>query len=249
MNNCLSFLKVRKDPTKSVVYDQREQLQQLFGTSNSEKTLKLTGKLKLILMVFTLSFVVMVIGVSALDWWFVEMISLFLFSAILIGIIYRMKEDHFIKAFTKGAGELLGVAFIIGLARGISILMGDGMISDTILYYASDITSGMGKGIFINALFLIYNVIAFFVSSTSGTAVLTMPIMAPLADAVGIGREHIVNAYQLGHGIFNMVNPTALVLAFLGVGQIGYDRFLKFVWPLVIILALVSMVFLTIAVY
>ncbi|NER18995.1 YfcC family protein [Spongiivirga citrea] len=241
--------KVRKDPTKSVVYDQREQLQQLFGTSNEGSTLKLTGKLRLILTVFTLSFVVMVIGVSALDWWFVEMTSLFLFSAIIVAIIYRMKESQFVKAFTKGAGELLGVAFIIGLARGISILMADGMISDTILFYASDLTNDMGKGLFINVLFGIYNVIAFFVSSTSGTAVLTMPIMAPLADTVGIGREHIVSAYQLGHGVFNIINPTALVLAFLGVGQLGYDKYLKFVFRLVVILALVCMVFLTISVY
>ncbi|MEJ2005860.1 MAG: YfcC family protein, partial [Cyclobacteriaceae bacterium] len=85
--------------------------------------------------------------------------------------------------------------------------------------------------------------------STSGTAVLTMPIMAPLADTVNIGRESVINAYQFGNGIFNLVNPTSLVLAFLGVAEIGYDRFLKFVWPLIAALIVVCMIFLTISIY
>ena len=149
----------------------------------------------------------------------------------------------------KGAGDLLGVAFIIGMARGISILMTDGLVGDTILYEAGNFTEGMEKGLFINALFGVYNVIAFFVPSSSGTAVLTIPIIAPLADTVNMGREAIVNAYQFGHGYFNIINPTSLILAFLGVAQIGYDRFLKFVWPLMVILAIVILVFLTYAVY
>jgi uncharacterized ion transporter superfamily protein YfcC len=160
-----------------------------------------------------------------------------------------MKELVFINAFMKGAGALLSVAFIIGLARGIAILMSDGLISDTILYQAGSFTEGMEKGVFVNVLFVVYNIISFFVASTSGTAVLTVPIIAPLADTVNIGREVIVNAYQFGHGLFNLINPTGLILAFLGVAQIGYDRFLKFVWPLLAILALVIIAFLTLSVY
>ena len=177
------------------------------------------------------------------------MTTIFFFGAILIGFVAKMKETTFINAFMSGAGALLSVAFIIGLARGISILMSDGLISDTILYQAGSFTEGMEKGVFVNALFVVYNFIAFFVSSTSGTAVLTMPVIAPLADTVNIGREVIVNSYQLGHGLFNLISPTGLILAFLGVAQIRYDRFLKFVWPLLAILALVSMIFLTVLVY
>ena len=86
-------------------------------------------------------------------------------------------------------------------------------------------------------------------SSTSGTAVLTIPVIAPLAESVDVGRETIVNAYQYGHGLFNLINPSSLILAFLGVAHIGYDRFLKFIWPLLIMLAIVIMLFLTISVY
>ena len=241
--------KVQKDPSKSVIFDQKDLMEKLFRVSPDIKIPKLTSQLKLILLVFTLCFVFMVIGVSTLDWWFVEMITIFLFGAILIGFIARMSETKFINSFMKGAGELLGVAFIIGLARGISILMNDGLISDTILYQAGSFTEGMEKALFINALFGVYNIICFFVSSTSGTAVLSIPIIAPLADTVQIGRDVIVNAFQFGHGLFNLVNPTGLILAFLGVAQIGFDRFLRFIWPLLLILALVIMAFLTLSVY
>ena len=241
--------KVQADPSKSVIADQKELMARLFSVSKDIKVTSLTGRLKFILIVFTLCFVLMVIGVSTLDWWFIEMTAIFFFGAILIGIIAKMEETKFIGSFMKGAGELLGVAFIIGLARGISILMIDGLISDTILFEAGSLTGGMEKGLFIYALFGVYNVIAFFVSSTSGTAVLTMPIIAPLADAVNIGREVIVNAYQFGHGLFNLINPTSLVLTFLGVAQIGYDRFLKFVWPLMLVFVIVILLFLTLSVY
>ena len=80
-------------------------------------------------------------------------------------------------------------------------------------------------------------------------AVLSMPIMSPLADTVGIGREMIVNAYLYGMGIFSFINPTGLILATLGIVKIGFDKWLKFVWPLVIILGLISMAFLTFSVY
>ncbi len=241
--------RIKKDPTKSLIYDQREQIQRTFGYNGDEHVPVLTNRFRLILFTFILCFVVMVTGVIVLDWWFVEMTSVFVFGTVLIGLLSKMKEKEVVHAFTKGAGELLGVVFIIGIARGISILMTDGLITDTILYQASSFTQGMDKGLFINALFGVYNVLAFFVSSTSGTAVLTMPIMAPLADTVNIGRESIVNAYQYGNGLFNLFNPTSLVLAFLGVAEIGFDRFLKFVWPLVAILALISMIFLTISIY
>ena len=240
--------KVKADPSKSVIFDQREQMERLFKVSAGQDVKVLSTRLKLVLLVFALCFVTMITGVVALDWWFVEMTTVFLFGAILIGFITKMKETQFINSFMQGAGELLGVAFIIGIARGISILMTDGLISDTVLFEAGSVTEGMGKGLFINALFGIYNLISFFVSSTSGAAVLTIPIMAPLADTVNIGREAIVNAFQFGHGLFNLINPTNLILAYLGVAQIGYDRFLKFVWPLIVALAIVIMLFLTLSI-
>ena len=241
--------RVKNDETKSIIFDQKEAMEKLFGGKKDNAFVELTAKLRIIIFIFTASFILMVIGVSMLDWWFTEMASVFLVGAILIGIIAKINESDFVNAFSKGAGELLGVAFIIGIARGVSILMKDGAISDTVLYNTSALTEGMDKGIFANALFFIYNGLSFFIPSSSGMAVLTMPIMSPLADTIGIGRETIVNSYMYGMGLFAFINPTGLILATLGIVKIGFDKWLKFVWPLVIILGLISMVFLTISVY
>lgn len=240
--------KVKQDPTKSLIYEDKQN-----GSTNHFKeldhSLKLTTRLKLIILVFSLSFVIMIVGVSLLDWWFVEMTATFLVAAVCIGFIAKMKENDFVDSFSKGAAELLSVAFIIGIARGVSVLMDDGLISDTMLYYASSVTEGMNKGVFTNVMLFIYAGLSFFIPSSSGMAVLTMPIMSPLADTVNVGREVIVNCYQYGMGLFYLVNPTGLILASLAIIKVGFDKWLKFIMPLFIILILVTMFILTITAY
>jgi len=98
-------------------------------------------------------------------------------------------------------------------------------------------------------MLFVYTGLTFFIPSTSGMAVLTMPIMSPLADTVTLSREHVVNAYLLGNGLFNFINPTGLILASLAVVKVGYNKWLKFMIPLLIILTIISMLFLTITVY
>lgn len=240
--------KVKNDPTTSIVYNQKEMIENLFGSSTETKH-KLNGRLRTILLVFSLCFVVMIYGVSRLGWWFEEMTAVFLVGGIIIGILSKISEEKFVTEFIKGATDLLGVAFIIGIARGVSVLMEQGLISDTILYHASSLTDGMHKGIFANILLFIYSGLSFFIPSSSGMAVLTMPIMSPLADTVGVGREVIVNAYQYGMGLFYFINPTGLILASLAIVKIGYDKWLKFVLPLVLILTIFTMIVLTVQVY
>mgnify|MGYP003667584256 CR=1 FL=1 len=241
--------RVKADPSKSIIYDQKEELEKLFGLDTMNTTTKFTNRLRLILVVFSLCFVIMIIGVSFLDWWFVEMTSVFLVGAILVGFIAKIKESVFVEEFAKGAATLLGVAFIVGIARGITILMADGLISDTILFHASTITEGLNKGVFTNFMLFIYGGLSFFMPSSSGMAVLTMPIMSPLADTVHIGRETIVDTYQYGMGLFYLINPTSLILAALAIVKIGFNKWLKFVLPLLLILIVTTMIFLTISVY
>ena len=204
---------------------------------------------KIILFVFAMCFIVMIYGVSFQEWQFLKMTVVFFVGAILIGIIGKINEYTFVDVFIKGASDLLGVAIIIGIARGVTILMIDGQISDTLLYYASNATNGMNKGVFINAMLYIFGGLSFFIPSSSGMAVLTMPIMSPLADGVGIGREFIVNTYQYGMGLFYLINPTGLILAALAIVKIGFNKWLKFIMPLVLILLITTMVLLTISVY
>ena len=240
--------KVKNNPTHSIIYDQKEEIETLFH-KNSGTTISLTSRLRLILLVFTLCFVVMIFGVAKLEWWFLEMTTTFFVGAILIGFISKIDENTFIDSFLKGAGELLGVALIVGIARGITVIMEDGLISDTMLFYASGMTEGMNKGLFANMMFFIYGGLSFFIPSSSGMAVLTMPIMSPLADTVGVGRELVVDAYIYGMGLFSFINPTSLILASLAMIKVGYDKWLKFIMPLFFILIVFTMIVLTISAY
>lgn len=240
--------RVKKDPSKSVIFSQKEAIETMFG-STTTSSINLTIRLKIILFVFAMCFIVMIYGVSRLEWWFLEMTVVFFVGAIIIGIIGKIDEYTFVDVFIKGASDLLGVAIIIGIARGVTVLMNDGQISDTMLYYASNVTNGMNKGVFINTMLYLYGGLSFFIPSSSGMAVLTMPIMSPLADGVGIGREFIVFAYQYGMGLFAFISPTGLILASLAIVKVGYDKWLKFVMPLVIILLIFTMIVMTISVY
>ena len=240
--------RIKSDPSRSLIYHQKEELDELFGMKSIKSTVEFTPRLILITLIFTLCFVVMIIGVSFWDWWFIEMTATFLAGSILIGFVAKIKERMFVDEFVKGAASLLSVAFIVGIARGVTILMEDGLISDTILYHASMLTQDMNKILFTNVMLLLYNGLSFFMPSSSGMAVLTMPIMAPLADTVGLGREVIVDTYQYGPGLFYLINPTGLILAALAIVKIGFDKWLKFILPLFVILLFTTMLFLTISV-
>ncbi|WP_420601840.1 YfcC family protein [Flagellimonas sp.] len=251
---CITYIiryaqRIKKNPERSLIQDQKEEIEKMFMISGQSAATKLNGKLKLVLLVFASCFLVMVYGVSQLGWWFLEMTSVFFAGALIIALIARINEKQFVTEFMLGAKDLLSVAFIIGIARGITVLMEDGQISDSLLFYASELTSGMHKGLFINVTFILYNGLAFFIPSSSGMAVLTMPIMSPLADSVGIGREIMVNAYQFGVGLFKFISPTGILLASLALVNVGYDKWLKFIMPLVLLLAVLAMAMLTVGVY
>jgi uncharacterized ion transporter superfamily protein YfcC len=158
-----------------------------------------------------------------------------------------MSEKELTGTFVDGARDLLGVALIIGVARGLVVVMDDGKITDTLLFWASGALADLNTIVFINLLFGIEVLLSFFVPSSSGLAVLSMPIMAPLAEFAGTGRDLAVTAYQSANGLVNLINPTfAVVMGGLAIGRVGYERWLKFMWPLLVILAILIMVVLSI---
>lgn len=240
--------KVRKDPSQSIIYSQKKEIEDLFLSKKTEEVV-FTNRIRAILMIFLASFAVMIFGVSRLDWWFMEMTTVFFVASVITALVAWISEKTFVEAFIKGANDLLGVALIIGIARGVTVLMDDGLISDTLLYYSSNSVEGMPKGIFINVMMFLYAGLSFFIPSSSGMAVLSMPVMAPLADVVGIGREFVVNAYQYGMGLMAFITPTGLILASLVMVNVTYDKWLRFVMPLLLILTLFTMTVLTVSVY
>ena len=234
--------KVRRDPSLSVVADQWDRNRAHFLGNRSDELLPFTGVRKIILLIFALAFVVMIYGVSVKGWWMGEISGVFLAAAILVGLIARMSEEELTSTFIDGARDLLGVALIIGIARGIVVIMDNGMITHTILHSAEGIVSGLSSVIFINVMFLLEVVLSFLVPSSSGLAVMTMPIMAPLADFAHVGRELVVTAYQSASGLVNLVTPTsAVVMGGLAIARVPYVRWLKWVAPLMGILLVLLM--------
>ncbi len=241
--------RIRKDPTQSIIYDQKQEIEAMFAIDKDAASIAFTTRIKLTLIIFALSFGVMIYGVYSLDWWFLEMTTVFFVASVIVGFVAAIPEKTFVREFVKGANDLLGVALIIGIARGITILMDEGNISASLLYYASGSVEGMSKGIFANAMLFIYGGLSFFIPSSSGMAVLSMPVMAPLADVVDAPREVVVDAYQMGMGLMAFITPTGLILASLAMVNVTYDKWLKFVLPLLGILTVMSMIYLTIKVY
>lgn len=199
------------------------------------------GLNKLLLVLFALTFGVMIWGVSVMGWWFEEMTVLFLVAAIIIGVLQRIGEHNFIEAFLAGARDLLGVSLIIGIARGVTIVLSEGQISDTLLFYAANGVESMSGLFFLPVLMLIFALLTLFISSSSGLAVVTMPIMGSLAPIVGVPAEEIVNAYLFGFGLMTFITPTGLILPSLAMVNVKYNVWLKFIWPLLVILALIAM--------
>lgn len=240
--------RVNLDPGSSIVAAQREENIAYFlkGAGMGAALPELNRVRGIILALFGLTFVVMLYGVIARGWWMGEMSALFLGMAILTWIVCkfddstRMDEHTFVETFLDGARDLLGVALIIGVARGIVVVMDAGKITDTILHALAGSLAGLGDVLFINTMLFFQTILSFLVPSSSGLAVLTMPILAPLSDFAGVQRDLTVTAYQSANGWVNLFNPTfAVVMGGLAIGRVSYDRWLRFVWPLLLILALI----------
>ena len=178
----------------------------------------------------------MIFGVVKLDWSFNEMTAMFLVLSIILMFLYNQGEQKGVEVFIKGAGDFLGVCLVIGLARGINLTLSEGNISDTILYFLSNIISGLPKVIFAIIMFLIFIFLGIFIQSSSGMAVLTMPVFSPLADNSHCSRVVIINAYLFGLFLISFVAPTGLVFISLQLNGVPYNYWLKFIWPFLIIL-------------
>lgn len=241
---------VKADPSRSLVYDMKADNEDHFLKGGSDGDAgEFTTTHKIVLAVFVASFALLIYGVSVLDWWMGEMSAMFLAASILVGFIARMGEHEFVDTFIDGAKDLLGVALIIGVARGIVVVMDAGKITDTILFWSEQAVNGLGTIAFINVMFWLEVALSFFVPSSSGLAVLTMPIMAPLADFSNVAREAVVTAYQSANGLVNLVNPTfAVVMGGLAIGRVSYDKWLRFTWPLLLVLAVLIMIVLSVSV-
>ncbi|MCG8474861.1 MAG: YfcC family protein [Cytophagales bacterium] len=225
--------------------------------SRESKVEEFTGRRKLTMAVFFGAFLVMIYGVMPLEdmgivavptlgWWFAALSTLFLTTAIIVALINRMPEGDFIKSFLNGARDLIGVALVVAVARGIYVVMENGMIIDSILNWAEGMVTGLeSNGVFAVVTYLVHIVLSFFIPSTSGLATVSMPLMGPLGDFANVGRDVVITAYQSASGWINIFAPTAgHLVAGLALARIPYDRFLKWVMPFLISVLVITMVIL-----
>ena len=184
----------------------------------------------------------------ALPIWFSELSGLFLAGGVIIGLVYGLGEAETVDAFVSGAADLIGVGFIIGISRGITVLMDGGQITDTVLYWGERALEGAGSVAFILLVYLIYIPLSILIPSSSGLATLSVPILAPLGEFAGIGGSLIVTAFQSASGLVNIVTPTAaVVMGGLALGEVPYDRWVRFVWKLILIFFLLTLAFLAVS--
>ena len=250
--------RVKNNPEKSAVYDIRDEIIEKFAKDKNEEEVEndfnindeeiplkelpeinhsqFTLIQKISLILFGLSFVLLIIGVSALHWWLEQIAAIFLFLGIILMFLAGKGETLGIKYFTKGAGDFSSIIIIIGLARGINITLEKGLISDTILNALTNAVNGLPKVLFALILFIVFIILGLFIQSSSGLAVLSMPVFAPLAEEVHCSRAVVVDAYLFGQNFISFLTPTGLVLIVLQLVGMKYTHWFKFVWMYIIVL-------------
>ena len=241
--------KVKRDPSQSIVAHQKDANEAHFLHGKGQQAPELNGMRKLVLAIFTLTFGVMMWGVSAAGWWMAELSALFIAASIVVGLVGRLSEAEITNTFVDGARDLLGVALIIAIARGLVVVMDNGNITHTILNSAEGLLAGLNNIAFINAIYWVEAVLCLVVPSSSGLAVLSMPVLAPLADFAGVARELVVTAFQSASGLPNLVTPTSgVVMGGLAIGRVAYSSWLKFIGPLLGVLTVMVMALLSVGV-
>ena len=209
----------------------------------------LSGRLLAVFAVLLAALALKVWGIAAQGWYLVELGALFLGLSLVIGLLGGLGADGTAKRFGEGAAELATTAILIGFARSIALILEEGQVLHTVVNGLAGPLSQVGAHAAAVGMMLIQTLINFFIPSGSGQAFVTMPIMAPLGDLVGVSRQVSVLAYQFGDGLSNMLVPTNIVLmSILGVAGVPYDRWFRFAAPLLLKLVAAAAVAMVVAV-
>ena len=200
------------------------------------------------ILLFTI--LILITGVMGYGWYIREIATLFFTMGIASGISMNYSPNRITRLFLDGVKDIQSAALIVGLAGGIIIIMNNGNIIDTLLYKLSESISGMGKMAAISMMYVVQNIINLVMPSGSAKAALTMPMMSQFSDLIGVSRQATVMAYQFGDGFTNMITPTSgVLLGVLSVARIPYEKWFRWILPLMIILIVIGFVLLIPTVY
>ena len=221
--------KVRKAPTAAETID----------------TEPLTKRQTWTLVTLALTVVTLIIGVTRFEWYMPEITGLFLAMGIICGIIAGFSSERIIKELMAGAKDILSAALVVGFASGIIVILQDGKIVDSILHSMQEGLDGSGKAGSLTAMYGIQALINLIIPSATAKAAITIPIMAPFSDMVGVSRQAMVLAFQFGDGFTNMITPTSGVLvAALAMARIPYSKWVKWIWKMVLVLLVLGLLLL-----
>ena len=238
--------KVKADPTKSIMYGvesefvQRKSLDELTGA-------KMNTRQKICLLIFFATLGSLLYGTTQLGWYIDEIAAMFLMMMIFAGIASGYSATDICKTFIESTKAMVSSMLIVGFTRGILIVMKDGMISDTIVYYLVSLLSGASKYVSAYGMLFLQNIIKFFIRGSSSQATITMPIMAPTAELIGLSKQIAVLAYQFGNGFADMFWPTSCAL-YCGLMGVPLNKWYKFITPFFGIVLVLEVIFMTIAV-
>jgi uncharacterized ion transporter superfamily protein YfcC len=234
--------RVKNNPTLSPTYvlDRTRRQEQPVAVASD----RMTGRHKAVLAIFALALMSMVIGVVKFDWYIDEIAALFLSMAIIVGIVGRLGPDNWVAAFMQGAKDLAPTALVIAVARGTMILARDAHIIDTMLHGLMPLVQSSHPVFAAQKMYLIQSVINFFIHSGTGQAALTMPIMAPLADLVGVTRQTAILAFQLGELSTPMIPTSGITVGVLALARVPWLTWAKWMIPLQLIYLVLALVLL-----
>lgn len=237
--------KVKKNPELSVTYEEDKK-------RNVDKAaaldMKLSRRQGVTLLILLATFIALAYGVIEYGWYIQEISALFIIMAIAIGIVNRMGINGTTMAFVRGCEELLVGALVVGFAYGAVTLLENSSTIDTILYGISGLVSELPTALAAGAMFVVQAFMNLIVASGSGQAALTMPLMTPLGDLIGVSRQTVVLAFQMGDGITNIFSPTnGLLFAALAMAGISLTKWFKWMAPLFVIQFIMAIIIVTIA--
>ncbi len=203
-----------------------------------------------ILNILGLTIFMLIIGVMGYAWYVMEIASLFFAMGLASGIAMNYSPNKITNLFIAGVKDITSAALVVGLAGGIIIILNNGQIIDTLLYYVSESMNDIGKLASVELMYVFQTGINVIIPSGSAKAALTMPIMSQFSDLIGVSRQATVMAFQFGDGFTNMITPTSGVLiGVLGVARIPYEKWVKWVWPFILMLTIVGALLLVPTVY
>jgi uncharacterized ion transporter superfamily protein YfcC len=231
--------KIKKNPKLSPVFEIDRQRLHEAGQDNIDIS-KWNWRNRAVLEVFSGGIVILIAGILFQHWFIIEIAAVFLATGIFSGLVARISPSEIARNFVLGAKDMMNVAFIISCARAILIIAQEGKILDSLLFYASQFIALFPKIIAAQMMFVTQSIINFFIHSGTAQAALTMPIMSPLSDLVGITRQTTVFAFQLCEFILPILPTSAVTMGVLGVAKIPWEKWAKWFLPMMLVLVILS---------